>query len=125
MRSRSDDELYAVENRYLGPPGRTMPWQARYRAYAVWVGWFFVLVILRQQLGIFSGAIGWGLVALLAVFATRTTMRFVGPERPTFAVLGLFVGELSAPRDVANTDVAVIDPRHVRVTSERPTGRPA
>lgn len=121
MRSRSDDELYAVENRYLGPPGRLIPWQARYRAYGVWACWLLPLAVLRQTVGVLPGLLGWALVGLLAVVATRLTMHVVGPERPAGAVVRMFLAELAAPRSrPAAPRVSVADPRHVRVVAARP-----
>ncbi|OLL69906.1 hypothetical protein [Pseudonocardia sp. Ae150A_Ps1] len=120
MRSRSDDELYALQNRYLGPPGRTLLWQARYAAYGLWLGYAFLFLIVRAQLGIFDGAIGYGVVAIAAILATQYTMRVITPDRPVAAVLALFAAELRAPRSETTTVVAVSDPRHVLVSPARP-----
>lgn len=123
MRSRSDDELYALQNRWLGPPGRTMLWQARYAAYIVWVGYFLVFLIIRQQLGdLLSGFLGYLIVAMAALLATHATMRVVTPERPAGQVLRMFLAELSAPRAAQGVrTVATPDPRWVQVAVARPT----
>ncbi|WP_226360991.1 hypothetical protein [Pseudonocardia sp. ICBG1142] len=123
MRSRSDDELYSLQNRWLGPPGRTLLWQARYAAYIVWVGYFFVFLVLRQQLGdLLSGFLGYLIVGMTALLATHVTMRVVTPERPAGQVLRMFYAELSAPRTMqAVRTVATPDPRWVQVTVARPT----
>lgn len=123
MRSRSDDELYALQNRWLGPPGRTLLWQARYAAYIVWVGYFSIFLIVRQQLGdLLSGVLGYGIVALAALAATNLTMRVVTPERPAGQVLRMFFAELSAPRPPpAVRTVATPDPRWVQIAVARPT----
>lgn len=116
MRSRSDDDLYAVENRYLGPPGRPVPWQARYRAYGAWVCWLLPLTVLRQTVGVLPGLLGWAVVGVLAVGGARLTMRVVGPERPAGAVVRMFLAELAAPRSrEAPVRTFVADPRHVQV----------
>ncbi|WP_214369788.1 hypothetical protein [Pseudonocardia sp. H11422] len=120
MRSSSDDELYALQNRYLGPPGRTLLWQARYTAYGVWIAYGFLFLIIRQQLGLFPGFLGYIVVVVAAVAATIYTMRVVTPERPAAAVLRMFSAELQAPRPDTTSVVAVSDPRHVLVTPARP-----
>ena len=48
VRSCSDDELYHLQGRYLGPPGRTFLFQARYIAYVLWAGYAFVGLIVKQ-----------------------------------------------------------------------------
>lgn len=122
MRSRSDDELYAVQNRYLGPPGRTLLWQARYSAYGLWLGYVLLLLIVRAQVGVFGGLAGYGVVAVVAVVATQYTMRVVSPDRPALAVAGLFAAELRAPRRESRSRVWVLDPSSVLVSTERRPG---
>ncbi|MCF7552575.1 hypothetical protein [Pseudonocardia sp. WMMC193] len=120
MRSRSDDELYALQNRYLGPPGRTLMWQARYSAYCLWLAYCFVLLIAHAQLGLFDGFLGYVIVVVGAVVATQLTMRVITPDRPTTAVLRMFAAELRVPRLREQTAVYVSDPRHVHLSSVRP-----
>ncbi|WP_232668624.1 hypothetical protein [Pseudonocardia sp. TRM90224] len=117
MLSRSDDELYSVQGRYLGPPGRTLLWQARYIAYVIWAGYAFVFVVVRQQLSLLPGLAGYAVVALAAVIATVATMRHVSVERPPSAVLAMFLAELRTPRHTPppSPTVAVSDPRNVAV----------
>ncbi|MFR9806465.1 hypothetical protein ACL02T_29875 [Pseudonocardia sp. RS010] len=125
MRSRSDDELYSFQNVYLGPPGRTLPFKARYIAYALWVGWVFILLILRAQLGLMPGFDGYLMVVILAVVATKLTMRVITPERPVLGVLRMFLAELNTPRaNAAAPVVTVSDPRHVLVSVTRPRPEP-
>ncbi|MDN5916878.1 MAG: hypothetical protein L0I76_17520 [Pseudonocardia sp.] len=121
MRSRSDDELYSLQNRYLGPPGRTFIFQARYAAYGIWAACFFVLLVIKQQLGLFSGFMGYVVVALFATLATQAVMRVITPERPAGQVLRMFGAELSTPRPLTRVrTVGSPDPRHVQVAVARP-----
>lgn len=121
MRSRSDDELYSLQNRYLGPPGRTFVVQARYAAYGIWAACFFVLLVIRAQLGLFDGFMGYGIVAVFAALATRAIMRVVTSERPAGQVLRMFGAELSTPRPLkALRTVGSPDPRHVQIAVARP-----
>lgn len=114
-----------MQNRYLGPPGRTLIFQARYSAYAMWVGYAFLFVIVRAQLGLFRGGLGYVVVAIAAVLATLLTMRAVTPERPVAQVLRMFGAELGAPRPPrpGPATVMIADPRRVRVSATRPRPR--
>lgn len=124
MRSVSDDELYAVQGRYLGPPGQTIPWQARYVAYVLWAGYFLALVIVRAQLHLLGGGFGYVALAAAATVATVVTMRVVTPERPVGAVAAMFLAELNAPRpDSGRTICAAPDPRRVLFAPFRPRPR--
>jgi hypothetical protein len=98
-----------------------LPFKARYVAYGLWVCWVLVLLILRAQLDFMPGVAGYLMVVLLAVLATKLTMRVVTPERPVIGVLRMFFAELNAPRvDVAAPVVSVSDPRRVLVSVTRP-----
>jgi hypothetical protein len=124
MYSVSDDELYAVQGRYLGPPGKTLPWQARYIAYAVFAGYLFGLLILRQQLRILPGGGGYVVLVLASVLSTIATMRLVTPERPVTAVLAGFWADIGAPRPGGGTTYyGAPDLRRVLISTERPRPR--
>lgn len=125
MRSISDDELYAVQGRYLGPPGRTLPFQARYSAYALWSLYFLIFLVVRAQLGLFRTGLGYVVIGLAATLATILTMRVVTPERPASVVVAMFFVELAAPRARARTARGriVMTPRRVLVTATRPRSR--
>lgn len=123
MRSVSDDELYSVAGRYLGPPGHTIPWQARYSAYLVWAAYFVAGLIIRAQLRIFSGGGGYVVIAVGATVACVLTMRLVSPERSASAVAAMVWAELSAPRPGdGKTVCATLVPRHLVITEQRPRG---
>ena len=55
MRVQTDDDVYAVDNHWLGPPGRTFAWRARYSAYGVF-GAVLLLVLAVER----RAAIGFG-----------------------------------------------------------------
>ena len=52
MRLPVDDEIYNVNAVWLGPPGKTLPFRARYVAYAVGAAVFVLLQIVERRLGI-------------------------------------------------------------------------
>jgi hypothetical protein len=43
-----DDELYRVNTVWLGPSGLTLPWTARYMAYAVWLLLFLFILLIER-----------------------------------------------------------------------------
>lgn len=123
MRVRSDDDLYSLENRYLGPPGRTIPFQARYSAYLVWAGYVVIFLVLRQQLGI-GGGDGTFFVLFGTTIATVWSMKLVSPERPASVVLGMLWANITAPRPGGGQVFAAApNPRRVLVTAQRPRRR--
>ena len=52
MRLPVDDEIYNVNAVWLGPPSKTLPFRARYVAYAVGTLVFVLLQIIERRLGI-------------------------------------------------------------------------
>ncbi|WP_226352142.1 hypothetical protein [Pseudonocardia sp. ICBG601] len=117
--------MYAVSNRYLGPPGRTLPWQARYSAYGLWAVYALIALVIRAQLGLFPGVIGYGVVAVVAVVATQASMRWVNPDRSAASAAGLFAAELRAPRrGREHSRTTVLDPSAVSVAVTRPIPEP-
>lgn len=121
MRSISDDELYAVQGRYLGPPGRTLPVHIRYVAIVMGVVYFLLLLIVKAQLRLDFGGLTFLLLGIGAALATIATMRLVGPERPANAVLTMLAAEIATPRPGAGQTMrAAPDPRRIRVSATRP-----
>ena len=59
MRLPVDDEIYNVNAVWLGPPGKTLPFRARYVAYAVGAAVFVLLQIAERRLGSASGSSRW------------------------------------------------------------------
>lgn len=97
MDMHTDDELYRVDDVYLGPRGRPLPFRVRYRAY--WVGGaLFGTVILGE---IWTGTLGilpalYGLVA--TVYLTTQVMRHIDHDRPMRAMAAVAWHEVTAPR---------------------------
>ncbi|WP_051342452.1 hypothetical protein [Pseudonocardia spinosispora] len=120
MRVRSDDDLYSLQNRYLGPPGRTIPFQARYVAYVTWAAYVVPFLIVRQQLGI-AGSTGTMFVLVGTTIATVYTMRLVSTERPVSAVVRMVWLNITAPRPGGEAIHAAPNPTSVMVTAHYPT----
>lgn len=113
MRVETDDEIYAVDNVYLGPPGYTFPWKARYFAYGVF-GLLFVfgLLVLHLSTGYGVWPVIFMLLAVLGV--TAAIGKRVTPETPARAVPATFLHELMAPRRKTGRRVARPDLTRVR-----------
>ena len=114
MRLPVDDEIYNVNAVWLGPPGRTLPFRARYVAYAVGAVVFVLLQILERRLGIGLGFFSLAYSLLATVGLTRLILSVVDPDRPLGAVLGAFVHEVSAPREDTRETAHTIRPARVR-----------
>lgn len=97
----TDDELAYIDNVYLGPPGWTFPWRARYVAYGVGGGIAFTGYVFGKWLGIPPNlwTIAW--LLLLTVWVTTGFLRHVNFEMPFRAVVATFVHEVSGPRPPA------------------------
>lgn len=98
MQMHTDDEIYAVDDRFLGPSGHTTPWGAvRYRAYGVGAVIYGAILGLEMWTGILSpwNAV-FGLVA--TVWLTFQIMDRVTHEMTVRALATTLVHEISAPR---------------------------
>lgn len=96
---RSDDDIYIVDQRWYGPPGKELPWHARYPAY----GWGFSLYVLAMLLERAVLRIGLGFQSVIftllgTCLVTTYVMRKVDPDRPLLTVLKGYWHELRTPR---------------------------
>jgi hypothetical protein len=98
MRYPLDDSIYAVDNVWLGPPGKTTPWRARYVAYFLGAIVFVLVQVVERRMGIAIGffPIAYGLIA--TVLITRGVLKLVNYDRPLFALFAAVGNEVSAPR---------------------------
>lgn len=96
MRLPDDDELYEVDQTYLGPPGRTIG-PIRYKTIGAWVviGPLLLVVLYKTvPLTFFT-------VALALMVITKLAMKFADwstPERPVLSVFATAWNELTAKR---------------------------
>lgn len=100
MRLPVDDEIYNVDAVWLGPPGKTLPFRARYVAYAVGAVIFLLLQIVERRLGIGIGFFSLAYGLLITVGLTRLILTVVDHDRSVLATLQSFLNELRSPRDV-------------------------
>lgn len=120
MRLPVDDEIYNVNAVWLGPPGKTLPFRARYVAYAVGSGVFVLLQVLERRLGIGLGFFALAYSLLATVGITRLVLRLVDHDRPLSSVLRGLVNEVNAPRQHTAVTTALIRPARVRAVPPHP-----
>jgi hypothetical protein len=101
MRLPVDDEIYNVDAVWLGPPRNTLPWRARYVAYAVGLVVFVLLQAVERRLGIGLGFFSLAYSVLATVGLTRLILGVVDHDRPLTSVLSAFANEVGAPRESA------------------------
>ena len=119
MRLPVDDEIYNVNAVWLGPPGKTLPWRARYVAYAVGLVVFVLLQILERRLGIGLGFFSLAYTMLATVGLTRLILSVVDHDRPLGSVLTGFAHEVGAPREDTKEADHIYRPARVRAVPVR------
>jgi hypothetical protein len=117
VRLRPDDDVYRINAVWLGPRGLTLPWVARYSAYAVWLVIFLLILAVE---GVTPLTVGvppvWEFA--ISVLATYAVMGFVDHERPVRALLELGRNEVTAPRKVTAAQRGRVQPA-LRVNPRR------
>lgn len=97
MRMNTDDEVYAVDTVFLGPPGTRLPWRARYQAYGVGAILTVALLIIENKLGILGiFPILYGMLGV--IYLTRKISTHITYEHGLKAVLVTVWNEARAPR---------------------------
>ena len=119
MRLPVDDEIYNVNAVWLGPPNKTLPFRARYVAYAVGALVFVLLQIIERRLGIGLGFFTLAYTLLVTVGLTRLILNVVDADRPPSSVLAGFAHEIGAPRQSRRPTVGLIRPARVRAVPTR------
>lgn len=119
MRLRHDDELYRVDNEYLGPPGSDWP-RARYIAYVVWACTVVAMLGIERQVGL--GLSGISVLYTLAgsIAFTRWIGRYITHEVPAREVARMAVNDLRAPRELHYEHDVVLVPGRVRYREVTP-----
>jgi hypothetical protein len=119
MRLPVDDEIYNVNAVWLGPPHKTLPFRARYVAYAVGALVFVVLQVIERRLGIGLGFFSLAYTLLATVGLTRLILSVVDADRPLSSVMAGFAHEVGAPRERTRPTVGHIHPARVRAVHTR------
>lgn len=97
MRLPDDDEIYDVDQTYLGPPGKYIG-RLRYRALAIgpFIGLFGLVFLLRSGIG-FS-VLSVGLTVLVTIRLTQWVVDQTSQERPIPVLFQVIWHELTARR---------------------------
>ena len=119
MRLLVDDEIYNVNAVWLGPPNKTLPFRARYVAYAVGALVFVLLQVIERRLGIGLGFFSLAYSLLATVGLTRLILSVVDADRPLGSVLTGFAHEVGAPRERTKPTVGSFQPARVRAVPAR------
>ncbi|MFC9431486.1 hypothetical protein [Streptomyces sp. NPDC056987] len=100
----TDDDVYQVDNIFLGPRGTSFPWRARYQAYGVASALTVIMLIIENKLGVIGlWGIAYGMLAV--IFLTRKIMPHVTHEHSVKALLKTVINEVRAPRSHKSTAV--------------------
>ncbi len=119
MRRHSDDDLYRIHSRWLGPPGYTLPFSLPLKGIPVGAGAGVVAMASLRAYGA-SGLPLWLLTAGIVIGSTKLVMSVTGPERPLRALAALFASEVSTPRPCSNEpETVVLNPEAITVRARR------
>ena len=121
---RNDDDTLSVDAVFLGPPAWSLPWRARYSAYAIGLPVFVVVLAVIHRAGVGAGFSLLGYSLLVTVAITTAIGKRLSYDRRIRAVVATLGHELTAPRPTKGT-TATLSLAKVRVT-HLPSGvRPA
>jgi len=118
MRLPDDDELYEVDQTYLGPPRRYIA-PMRHRAIFAWLIIGPLTFVIAHELGLPFTLLTVGLLLVGTVWAAMTLADHATPERPVVSLWATFWHDLSTPRRVTCGNRADTD---AYSTATRPTG---
>jgi hypothetical protein len=118
MRVRTDDEIYRIDQVWLGPPRATFPWRATYASYLVGFLIFVMVLFVQRRIGIRFDILptAWALVITVAL--TRLISRKVNYEKGVVHLFQHFWYEVTGPRQRTAHQGCRLRTNHVRV---RPT----
>lgn len=97
MRLADDDELYEVDQTYLGPPGRYIA-AMRHKAIFAWFAIAPLVFVTARQIGLDLSFMTVGLLLIFTVWAAMAVADRATTERPLSAVIWAFWNDLKAPR---------------------------
>jgi hypothetical protein len=122
VRLRPDDDVYRINAVWLGPRGLTLPWVARYSAYAVWLVVFLLILAVE---GITPLRVGvppvWELA--ISILITYAVMGFVDHDRPVRSLFELGWSELTSPRKAVAVERGRVQLSGLRVNTRRGSTR--
>lgn len=119
MRLPVDDEIYNVDAVWLGPPGKTLPFRARYVSYAIGTVIFVLLQIIERRMGVGVGFFSLAYSLLATAGLTRLVLAFVDHDRPVITVVQSFINEVAAPRSDDHVSCTRLRPQRLEAVPLR------
>jgi len=123
VRLQPDDDVYRINAVWLGPRGLTLPWVARYSAYAIWLV-LFLAILAVEGISPLKVSVPPVWEFAISVLATYAIMGFVTHERPVRSLIELGVTEVTAPRKATGVQKGRVQPSAMRVNVGRAKERP-
>ncbi len=111
MRLPVDDDVYELDQDYLGPPGRYLG-RLKYRSLALFPLIFVCLMLMQRGLGLGLSLLSFGYLVVATAWTTRWLSRLANFERPLTVVLQIFCHELGAQRPPSRGDAASFSSFH-------------
>jgi hypothetical protein len=95
----TDDLIYRVDNHYLGPTGKTLPFPIRYSAVGVGASTFFVLFLVARAILHLSMSYYTFLLLVVGTVAISSRItKYINPDRPLRSVIKAAYNDLTSPR---------------------------
>lgn len=122
MRLADDDELYEVDQTYLGPPGRYIG-AFRFKAIAAWLALGPFTFVVMRQVGVPMNLLTVGLTVMGISLAAGAIADAASSERPVGSLLKTFMNDLKAKRRDNTTHRAALTGFASRVSPQGPLGK--
>lgn len=128
MRLPDDDEIYDVDQTYLGPPGRYIG-RFRYRAILIGPVVFLIGLVAVNQSGVGYSLLSIGLLAIGTGWLTGWIVDHTSQERPVGVLIQTMAHELTARRALTKgsrsrpTRAFQARTTEISAVHERPSGR--
>jgi hypothetical protein len=110
VRLHDDDELYQVDQTYLGPPGRYIA-PMRHKAIFAWLILGPLSFVTAQRLGLPMTVLSVGLLLLGTVWLAMAIADHTSAERSVGSLLGAFWRDLTARRPPTKSESAQLHRR--------------
>ncbi|HEY0574290.1 MAG TPA: hypothetical protein VGD73_09315 [Pseudonocardia sp.] len=123
MRVRTDDEIYRIDQVWLGPPRATFPWRATYASYLVGFLIFVAVLFVQRRIGIQFNIMPTAWALVISVALTRLIARKVNYEKGVVHLFEHFWHEVTGPRERTAHQGGAVRTNHVRVRRALPRGR--
>lgn len=119
MRLPDDDELYEVDQSYLGPPGRYIA-VMRHKAIFAWLVIAPLVLVVVRRLDVPITLLTGGLLTLFTIWAAMKVADHTNTEVPFGALVQTLHNELVTPRPAREVEQAAAGATFTRAT--RPGG---